>query len=283
MIKHFIRAPLAAAALASASLLAPIAAGATSTSAGTSWGTWQNQAFSAVAGYRGDGPLTAGASGPIGYSSVTTPSGPVSVAERTVSAEDNGGRVTVQVTVLGQAQVLVTELSPTAGNGGATLVLRPGSSAVTGTYPVRSADGSPATAAAHRGNGRDATTDAVVRHLGADGDGRLTVTGGCYPTPQSPFVASTTFGPLVDGTGVIDCGNPETLGLIVSIYRGVFTHVGTNQGGTTTHPRTSYAVSTYYFCTHITGTHEFRTSQIWSVNGTDEGGATSSESWLHCT
>jgi hypothetical protein len=137
--------------------------------------------------------------------------------------------------------------------------------------------------APHRHGDTGATTDALVRRLGQHGHrAHLAVTGGCYVTVQPPEVVTTTFGPLVGSDAVIHCLNPETLSIIVSIYRGLDTRVGTAEG-TSTGPALTLSVSAYSFCTHITETHDFRTSVIWDVNDADEGGATSNEVALHCT
>lgn len=272
--------------VAASPLVLPAVSGAavagTAQDPGTGWGVWESEALAAVAGYRGGGPLTAGEPEPGVSSTVATPSGPLAVAQRWLVASDAAGKVLIQTSVLGQTQVVVTELSLTAsGQPGATLVLQSGSSAVAGTYP-HTATGS---TAAQQRSGRHDATDADVHRLGPGGHLRpvLTVTGGCRPKPQTPFVFSSSFGPLVDGEGLIKCTTAETLSLIVSIYRGLLTHVGTTAAGSSGSAATSYSLNSYYFCTAIPGTHDFRTSEIWGVNGTDEGGATSSEAALHCT
>ncbi len=254
--------------------------------AGVRWATLEQQAFQAVAGYRGDGALTAtGAASPVVDSSVQTATGSISVVQRTVLATDRSGTVALLLTLLGGSQLVVNEGSPADGFQGAVLVLAPGTSSVDEAYPV--AASAPATTTAHhRGRGHRVATDAVVHSLavGQSQGGnaaRLAVTGGCGPAPEDPRVITSDFGPLVQGTGVIECSIAETLGIIVSIYRGLVTKVGTTNG-TTAHGST-LTLNTYYACTVISGTHDFRTSEIWSVNGTDEGGSTSGESALHCT
>jgi hypothetical protein len=249
------------------------------------WSVLQQDALQATAAYRGDGALHAtGTAGTVVDSSVATPSGSVSVAQRTLVATDNSGSVVLQLVLLGGAQELVTEASPTAGYQGATLVLAPGSSSVAASYPQPGVASPAATTAWHPRARRTVTTDAVVRSLqepSRPGSAHLDVTGGCYPAPQNPIVVTTVFGPLVQGEGAIVCYATETLSLIVSIYRGFLTRVGNTSGGTSY--ANYFAYSTYDACSHISGTHDFRTAEIWGVNGVDEGGSTSDESALHCT
>jgi hypothetical protein len=72
----------------------------------------------------------------------------------------------------------------------------------------------------------------------------------------------------------------ESLAEIVSLYEGS-THVGTTASNTDS--GTFLGVNSYDGCTVITGTHSFHTAELWSVNGTVQGGATSINSNLHCS
>ena len=87
------------------------------------------------------------------------------------------------------------------------------------------------------------------------------------------------YGYLIQGAGVIECYNSETLSIIASLYEGS-THVGTSAGGSGS--GTIYSINAYAYCNRISGTNGFHTAQIWSVNGNLQGGATSGTSYLNC-
>ena len=117
------------------------------------------------------------------------------------------------------------------------------------------------------------------RGKGDQPNARLVTIGGCFPNPQPPGVIGSTFGPLVDGEGIITCGTSESLAEIVALYRGS-THVGTTATGSG--GGTFLGINSYYGCSVISGTHAFQTDELWAVNGTVRGGAASHTSNLHC-
>ncbi len=260
---------------------------ASASSATTSWPTLDQTGLAAASTYRGDGALTAvGSPSPVSDSTVTTASGVISVAQRTVVADDTSGTVLVNLTLLGGRQLVVTELSPGADFAGATLVLEPGTSTVAGTYPRPGNDGTATTTGAVRhGSTAVPASTATLRevsspgHRSRHGIDRLVTIGGCVPDPAPPDVIGSTFGPLVQGEGVIDCLVTETLAEIVADYRGN-THVGNTATGS---DRGNWlGVDAYYGCSVISGTNGFETDELWAVNGTVEGGAQSSPANLHC-
>jgi|HubBroStandDraft_6_1064221.scaffolds.fasta_scaffold152026_2 hypothetical protein len=258
-----------------------------SSAATANWSTLEQTGLGAASAYRGDGALTAvGSASPVSDSTVTTASGVISVAQRTVVADDTSGTVLLNLTLLGGRQLVVTELSPGAGFAGATLVLKPGTSTVAGTYPRPGNDGTATTTGAARGGSIAAeTSTATLRevlsptHRSRHSVDRLVTIGGCAPYPAAPGVIGSTFGPLVQGEGVIECGTTETLSQVVSDYRGG-THVGTTATGSDR--STVLDVNAYYGCTVIGGTNGFHTAELWSVHGTLQGGATSGTANLHC-
>jgi hypothetical protein len=184
--------------------------------------------------------------------------------------------------LLGGTQLVVNEMSPAASYRGETLVLQPGSSTIVGTYPLRGATRSDATTATDRSHRSVDASDAVLHNTRGGGRAiaRLVTIGGCYADPQAPTVIGSTFGPLIQGEGIITCLTSESLSEIVSLYRGS-THVGTTATGSG--GGTFLGVNSYDGCTVITGTHSFHTAELWSVNGTVQGGATSVSSNLRCS
>ena len=251
-----------------------------------SWSTLGQTGLAAASAYRGDGALAAvGSPSPVSNSTVSTASGVISVAQRTIVATDTSGTVLLNLTLLGGRQLVVTELSPGAGYAGATLVLQPGSSVIAGTYPK------PGTAATAVGNTDTAHHGGAVRvsaatlrqvlsstHHSRRSVDRLASAGGCEPYPQPPGVIGSTFGPLVQGEGIVECITTETLSLIVANHRGG-TQVGNTASGSDS--GTWLGVNAYYGCTVIGGTNGFQTAQLWGDDGTI-GGATSGTSSLHC-
>jgi hypothetical protein len=257
-----------------------------SSAATANWSTLEQTGLGAASTYRGDGALTAvGSPSPVSDSTVTTASGVISVAQRTVVADDTSGTVLLNLTLLGGRQLVVTELSPGAGFAGATLVLEPGTSTVVGTYPRPGNDGTATTTGAARGSNTVKASTATLRqtlssaHRSRRPVDRLVTIGGCAPYPAAPGVIGSTFGPLVQGEGVIECGTTETLSQVVSDYRGG-THVGSTATGSDR--STVLDVNAYYGCTVIGGTNGFHTAELWSVHGTLQGGATSGTANLHC-
>ncbi|HVX22483.1 MAG TPA: hypothetical protein VHB02_14115 [Acidimicrobiales bacterium] len=261
-----------------------LAAGA---STAQSWSTLRQSAMTAVGAYRGNGALAiTEAPSPVSTSTVTTADGVISVAQQSFVATDAAGTVDVNVTLLGGRQLVVHEVDPTADYRGEALVLRPGTASVSGSYALP-------------GTGRAATTQATTaglvrttgghRHGGVPASGavshghgmnaRLVTIGGCGANPSAPVVIGSTFGPLIDGEGVISCFLNESLAEIVSDYEGS-THVGNTNSGTGS--GTWLGVNSYAACTIIGGTNSFHTAELWSVNGIFQGGATSSSSALHC-
>lgn len=251
------------------------AGGATSVVVGgSSWSQLQSDALTAAANYLGVGSLDATAPlTPVATS--TIPGITVTVQQRTLVAADSSSTIVLGLSYLGDEQLVVDVMDATAGFQGATLVLRPGSDSVTGTYALPGATSATSSVRhgrrPHGGIALDSFTGAHSTLVGT----------GCTALPQHPTAITSTFGPLIKGVGVISCVLTESLAIIVGLYRGVFTHVGTTSGTTIS---SSYVTQgAYAQCIHISGTHNFRTSQLWSVNGNFQGGATSSEAALHCT
>jgi hypothetical protein len=261
-----------------------------SPAATASWSTLDQTGLAAASTYRGDGELTViGSPSPVSDSTVATASGVISVAQRTVVADDSSGTVLLNLTLLGGRQLVVTERGPSDGFAGAALVLEPGTSTIAGVYPQASIDGPPSAATAGatgHGSTTIAASTATLRqvsssaHRSRHGIDRLVTIGGCVPEPAPPGVIGSTFGPLVQGEGVIECGTTETLAEVVSDYRGN-THVGNTATGSDR--GTWLGVDAYYGCSVISGTNSFHTAELWSVHGTVQGGATSSPANLHCS
>ena len=211
------------------------------------------------------------------YTTASTDTGPVSVAQQTMVAANGTGQVVLVLALLGGKQLLVNELSESAGGQSAVLVLQPGTSQVGEAYalPAPTVGG---TAATVHGNGAHVVDD-VLGSGGRHHRAHLDVTGGCYPAPYAPVVISSTFGPLVDGLGVVRCATGETISIISSVFRGG-TRVGTVSGGSG--GGTWYGVNAYAPCNYNGSYNSFRTAQLWSVNGNYQGGATSTYSTLQC-
>jgi hypothetical protein len=271
-------APLSASAATSTST-------STSTSSGApNWSSLEQTALGVTASARGDGTLdVVGGPSSVAQSTITTASGPVSLAQQTVVATDQSGVVVLDLDLLGGRQLVVNEMSPAANDQGETLVLAPGTSTVTGTY--RLAGASQATAqtatlrtASHRHGAGIVASDGVL-HRGGHVVATLATAGGCFPAPQEPGVISSVYGPLIQGTGVIDCTvSPETLAQIIGLYMGS-TQLN-NAGGAT---YGSYlAINTYSPC-YSSSAHSFQTAELWSINGALQTGANSGWSSLNCT
>jgi hypothetical protein len=266
--------------------LAPTAvSAATSTGSGTAnWSSLEQTALGVTASARGDGSLdVAGLPSPVAQSTITTASGPVSLAQQTVVATDQSGVVVLDLALLGGRQLVVSEMSPAANDQGETLVLAPGTSTVTGTYRLAGASQATAQTAAlrtasHRHGTGIIASDGVLQR-GGHHVATLTAAGGCFPAPQEPGVISSVYGPLIQGTGVIDCtSSPETLSQIIGLYMGS-TQLS-NAGGAS---YGSYlAINAYSPCYSSSG-HWFQTAELWSINGTLQTGADSGWSALSCT
>lgn len=230
--------------------------------AGSSWSTLEAVALRAVSNYRGDGPLTADVPpSPVLVSSVSTPSQVVGISQRTVVADDGSGTVVVQMSLLGNEQLVVDEMAPSSGFRGDALVLAPGSGAVESSVALPGAS----------------ITGALSGSTSPPGPATVP---GCYGDPQSPTVIGSIFGPLVQGEGVVVCLSAEPLGVIVSIYQGG-SQVGGTAGGTGT--GNYLAVDAYSPCTVIAGTSTFQTAELYSVYGALQGGGVSAFSSLHCS
>jgi hypothetical protein len=269
-------APPAASAAASA---------ATSTSSATpNWSSLEQSALGVTAGARGDGTLdVAGLPSPVAQSTITTPSGPVSLAQQTVVATDRSGVVVLALDLLGGRQLVVNEMSPANGDQGETLVLAPGTSTVTGTYQLPGASQATAETAAVRTSSHRRGTGIVasdgVLHRGGHHVATLVTAGGCYPVPESPGVIGSIYGPLVQGTGVIDCtSSAETLAEIVGLYRS-----STEMSNATGSDYGSYLGINAYTPCYSSSAHSFQTDELWAVNGSVQGGAASGWSSLDCT
>lgn len=279
-VRSFVAAIISVSVLSVVAITGSSSALASTVSATSAWTGYDQTALGAASAYGGLGTISMTTSpSEVTLTNATTPSGQIPVAQETIVASSSSGTVVLVVALLGGTQLVVNVLSESTGGQGTALVLQPGTSSVIGTYPL-SAPTVTATTAATRAVHEAHTADAVVRRAGAHRHhARLETTGGCYPAPYAPVVISSTFGPLIDGLGVIRCLYAETLSLIVAIYKG-FTRQGTQSGGSG--GGTWYGINAYAVCSHISGTHTFRTSQLWAVNGVLQGGATSSNAALHC-
>jgi hypothetical protein len=232
----------------------------------TSWGTWMGQAFDAIESSSGATVVPLGDDSAVDRFELQIVGGPsVSVEQRTVLVADGTTDVLVGVTVLGGQQLVVDLIDPTTGDA-TTLVLAPDSSNANQRVQVH-----------------------ARRHLlvssgtAVSGDAPAAVAGGCYASPDNPFVIGSVYGPLVKGIGVVSCpyGN-EKLAVTASLYERTATgstHVG--NGGTGSVFGTYLAVDAYDACSASTG-HQFQTAQLWSVNGVLEAGATSGWPTLGC-
>jgi hypothetical protein len=252
----------------------------TGSATGSHWSQLQGEALAAAAEYRGDSALYA-TTPPTPIVSSTITGTAITVQQRTIVTADSSGTIVLQLSFLGGQQLVVDELGVTSGLQGAALVLQPGSDAIAGAYPFAGGVVTRTTSAKrHLPTSEPITVDALQGSI-PNSPPKLDATGGCGPAPQLPKVITSAFGPLIDGLGIIECTRSETLAIIVGLYRGFFTHVGATSG--TTGYSSYLGQNAYAPCSYISGTHDFRTSEIWSVNGVNQGGATSGESGLHCT
>lgn len=244
-------------------LAIPASASTASQALSPSWQTWQHQALAAVGSYRDHGQVSmTSLPSPVSTSSIETSSGPVQVTQQSFTAQDSAGSVGVNVTVLGSQQVVVTSFSPGSSSGPQILVLTPGTSKVANAYTANAAGQTAQTSGARKGRTKV----------------QLVTIGGCSAAAYAPSVIGSIFGPLVDGEGTISCSISETLAAIVSLYVGT-THVGTTAGGTDV--GTFLGVNSYDPCVSG-GPATFHTAELWSVNGTLQGGGTSGGSYLGC-
>lgn len=255
------------AALGAASLMV-IPSGIVGASGTTpSWSSLRQSAYQAVASYQGTAsPLVIqGHPSSISDSSATTDSdGVISVEQETVvTSNAQGGTEILGLNLLGGRQLVVDVYGPTSGSGGEILVLQPGSPEIAGSYPLYA--------------GTSASSANTARHRGGRSQIRLVTIGGCSGFAYPPGVIGSTFGPLVQGDGTISCLTGESLAALVSLYVGS-THVGTTAGGTDI--GTYLSVNSYFGC--HSGSATFHTAELWSVNGSLQGGTTSSPSSLQC-
>src|SRR6185437_11489097 len=118
--------------MASAATTAPL-----TTASGTpNWEALEQSALQAAANAQGEPTLNvAGLPSVPVRTTVTTPSGPVSLSQETVVSTGRSGTVVVNVAVLGGRQEIVSEMNADQNFAGETLVMAPGSSSqVTATY-----------------------------------------------------------------------------------------------------------------------------------------------------
>jgi hypothetical protein len=247
------------------SVLAPaVGLRQTAASADQNWNDWMSQAFDAIQNSQGFGQIVQqGDLSAVSHTSLSLPGvGTVSVQQRTVVISDGTTSDLVGLTVLGEEQEMVDVINPVNGDD-TTLVLAPYSSNVNDSVHVRQR---------HHQDVAPAPTGDAPR-----------VAGGCYASPDAPFVVGSVYGPLVKGIGVVSCpyGN-ESLSVMASLYErsgSGSTHVG--NGGSASVFGTYLAVDAYDGCTPSTG-HAFQTAQLWSVNGTLQSGASSAWATLGC-
>lgn len=289
-MKNLVR-PIVAAIAAMATMTVVGAAGPTAAQASTSllstsWSSYDQDALSAAATYRGDGTLTMTStpSAVTDAPAAASSTGQIAVSQQTVTASDGSGTVLLVLALLGGTQLVVNEIGQSSGGSGAALVLQAGTSSIAGAYPLTQPSTTATTTArvtARRAVHEAHAVDTGTRHHGGHHArrGPVLATSNCWPEPYAPVVISSIFGPLIDGLGVVACNVFATMSLIVSVFRGG-TRVGTVMGGTG--GGTWLGINAYAVCTHISGSHLFHTAQLWAVNGVYQGGATSPNAWLHC-
>lgn len=259
---------------------ASVAVAAATTGGTSNWSVLEAEALTAASQYLGDSLYATGALTPVITS--TIPADSVTVEQRTLVTADSSTTYVLQISHLNNEQLVVDALDPSTSWAGAVLVLRPDTADIASAYPVSAASVTGASSRRlHAGTSAPVVVDAL-RHSSLRAPPRLDTIGGCGAAPQLPTVITSIFGRLIQGLGLIQCATPETLAIIVGLYRGLFTHVGTTMGGTVV-GSPYLGVNAYAVCHHISGTHTFRTSQLWSVNGSYQGGASSGEAKLHCT
>ncbi|HVX23125.1 MAG TPA: hypothetical protein VHB02_17425 [Acidimicrobiales bacterium] len=244
------------AALPIAALVAPLTATAVTTEAlSPTWQSWQADALHAVSTIRDQGPVTLAAlPGPISVSLVDTSSGPITIEQQSIEAQDGSGKVDLTLASLDGQQLTVT----VAGASSATvLVLDPNGTTIQHEYQVPTIQTS-----SHHGRARV----------------HLVTIGGCHPYAYPPMVIGSIFGPLVDGLGTINCSVTEDLAAIVSLYIGG-THVGATATGSDS--GTYLGVNSFFSCSSG-GPNTFHTAELWSVNGVVQGGTTSTGASLGC-
>ncbi|HVX20948.1 MAG TPA: hypothetical protein VHB02_06355 [Acidimicrobiales bacterium] len=216
-------------------------------------------------------------------STVTTPSGPVSLSQQTVVSTGRSGTVVVNLSLLGGKQEIVSEMNVNQNYAGETLVLAPGTSRVTGTYHLPGASHATAsTSALHRGtHGHHVVTTASdgVYKTSTDSKIDLAAAYNCWANPQPPGVIGSIYGPLIQATGVIDClSGSATLAMIVGLYQNNGAQKGSGSGS----GWGGYLGINAYAPCYQTSWNWFQTAQIWAVNGALQPGASSSWSYLGC-
>lgn len=244
------------------SIVAPLCVIGSSASADSdSWIDWLSQSITAAQGVQALGPnVTASDLSAVDRSTLALADGSsVEIDQRTALVSDGTTTVLLGMTVLGEQQLIVDVISPSSGDA-STLVLTPGGTGVDENIKVR--------------HGHRSTPAGAVAPL---------VAGGCYASPDAPYVIGSAFGPLVKGIGVVSCpdGN-ESLSVIASLYERTSsgsTHVG--NGGSASVFGTYLAVDAYAACSPSTG-HQFQTAQLWSVKGTLQAGGVSGWATLNC-
>lgn len=234
------------------------------------WPTLFNQAFSAVQSYENAGPVTGTSTNSTPVNSwLHTPSGDVAVNQSSELATDNTDTLLIGVSDLGEQQLLVNIIIPGTGDP-TTLVLAPASQGSQGGESAQALHGSIQEIV--KGKERKAPSAGGAGGLTPDTD------GGCYEEPTAPVVVGSVFGPLVQGTGVVDCPlGAESVSLIATLYRW---STSVASGGGSTYG-SSLAVNVYSAC-NPSGNNPYATAELFSVNGSLAGGATSKTEWLGC-
>jgi len=249
-----------AATLASASTAPP-----SPLSSPPDWATLEQQALGAVASYQRIGPLAAtGGLSPAAASSFTLADGTaVPVVQRSVTTSD--GQV-LDLVLLGGRQLVVTAASSV---GGAVVVLEPGSSQVSAAYPLAATSGSSNGPGAPVGTGTGGASAVLT-----------STPGYCYAEPGTPGVVGSIYGPLVMGVGEVICySSAENISILASIDENGSQVSGTSGASGYT---SLLQVAVYSQCTPVGWDNAFQTAQLWSINGTLEGGAVSPVAWLGC-
>jgi|GEM_PF-2149461 len=267
--------------MASAATTAPL-----TTASGTpNWEALEQSALQAAANAQGEPTLNvAGLPSVPVRTTVTTPSGPVSLSQETVVSTGRSGTVVVNVAVLGGRQEIVSEMNADQNFAGETLVMAPGSSSqVTATYGLPGAShATAATSALHR-HGRHAAVVAAsdgVFHASAKADVNLAAAYGCWAYPQAPGVIGSVYGPLIQSEGVISCtSGVATLAIIVGLYQ----NNGAEKGSASGSGWGGYLGINAYAPCYQTSWNYFQTAELWSVNGAFQGGSDSGWSYLGCT
>ncbi len=248
----------AAVPLAASAAPAPLAASA-APAPGPSWPTLQDQAATAVAGSRDNGPVTF--TGVLSGPAARTPvglvhGGSVPSTGELLAARDGAGSFKVDLDLLGSSQLVVTIL----GSPGTVLVLTPGTSTVAESHTVAVSQTRPAIASA-----------------GLEGAGL----GSCGAAAYDPVVIGSIYGPLIDANLMVECSAPETIASFGSLSEWVYQAKTIGTGGGTVYTN-YFSYNVYAPCTPVSWLSYFQDGVLASINGGPLFGGTSPWVGLNC-